>query len=121
MTDDKPAPFTLPAESFIDKAGTWMGATIIAFTGVVLFGMLTVFGLKTIGDYAFLAFFVALLSTIVRHMIRIDRSEESDNYEEISLHDRWHLTVPRPPGQATWQLPPRPEGRNPKGGADLPR
>ena len=101
MTDDKPAPFKLPAESLTDKASTLLGGTIIAFCGLTFLGVLSLIGLRSVGDFAFLGFGIALVGTLARHMIRIDRSEESDNFEEISLKDRWHLVVPRrlPPGK----------------------
>jgi hypothetical protein len=101
MPDDKPAPFTLPKESLLDRAGTLLGATVTAFAGLTFLASLTLFSFSHVADFAFLAFMVALLGTLARHLIRIDRSEESDNFEEISLYDRWHLTVPRrvPPGK----------------------
>lgn len=92
--------FSIPGETLADKAGTWLGAVLIGLEGVGLAGVLIAFGLGSAADFAYLTFSLVLASTMARHIIRIDRAEESDNYEEISLKDRWHFAVPK-------QLPPR--------------
>ena len=99
---ETPARLTLPTDTLADKASTWLGAAIIALEGVPLFGALIVFGFSSLQDFAFMTFALALVSTITRHLIRIDRAEDSENFEYVSLKDRWHFSVPRrlPPPQA---------------------
>ena len=101
MPDDIPARLTLPTDTLADKASTWLGAAVIALEGVPLFGSLIIFGFSSLADFAFMTFSLALVSTIVRHLIRIDRAEDSETYDYVSLADRWHFAVPR-------RLPPTP-------------
>lgn len=95
--DDKAVHILLPPATLIERAGAVLSGTVVAFAGVTFFGMFTAMMLSSIETFAFVTFSLALLATTVRHMIRIDRAEESDNFEEISLRDRWHFSVPRRP------------------------
>jgi hypothetical protein len=103
MPDETPGRLTLPTDTLADKASTWLGAAIIGLEAVPLFGTLIAFGFSSLADFAFMTFSLALVSTLARHLIRIDRAEDSENYEYVSLKDRWHFSVPR-------RLPPPKDG-----------